>query len=105
MSAKRVSLILLLIVIAGAPLGVCAQSDSRTIQVLVSDAPGAPTPAQIVDYCNTWPHAGTPPLQAFNVKSPQGANYLLPDRASGDFLAWLQANPNSVRKKLEDYVR
>jgi len=104
MSAKHVASVLLLIVIAGAPLGVCAQSDNRTIQVLVSDVPGAPTPAQIVDYCNTWPHVGTPPLQAFNAKSPQGADYLLPDRASGDFLAWLQANPNSVRKKLEDYV-
>lgn len=104
MSAKHIAFVLLLIVIVGAPLGLCAQSDNRTIQVLVSDAPGAPTPAQIVDYCNTWPHVGTPPLQAFNVKSPQGAGYLLPDRASGDFLAWLQANPNSVRKKLEDYV-
>jgi hypothetical protein len=43
-------------------------------------------------------------LQAFNVKDPQSGNFLLPDRATGDFLAWLQANPNSARRKLEDYA-
>lgn len=104
MHTRRFALVLLL-VLASAPLSVGAQvSDNRTIAVLVKDIPGAPTPAQIVDYCTTWPHAPTPPLQAFTVKDPQGADYLLPDRASGDFLTWLQANPNSVRKKLEDYV-
>jgi hypothetical protein len=102
MSAKFIVFAMALITLAGTPLpGHSQASDNRTIQVLLKDVPGAPTPAQLVDYCNTWPHAVPPPLQAFAVKDPQGGNWLLPERASGDFLAWLQANPNSVRNKLE----
>ena len=106
MSAKHFVSLLLLVVLIASPLDARAQAapDNRTILVLVKDVPGAPTPAQIVDYSNTWPHAIPPPLQAFSVKDPELANYLMADRATGDFLAWLQANPNSVRKKLEDYV-
>ena len=96
--------VLLLIVFACTPSYVHAQSQDRTILLLLKDTPGAPTPEQIVDYSNTWPHAATPPLQAFDIKDPQTGGYLLPERASGDFLAWLQANPNSSRRKLENYV-
>jgi hypothetical protein len=96
--------VLSLAFVAGIPSQVLAQSANRTILVLVKNIPGAPTPAQLVDYSNTWPHAPSPPLQAFAVKDPQAGGFLLPDRATGDFLAWLQANPNSVRRKLEDYV-
>jgi len=103
MLAKCAS-VLLLLVLAGVPSFVFAQSQDRTILLLLKDTPGAPTPEQIVTYANTWPHAATPPLQAFNVKDPQTGGYLLPERASGDFLAWLQANLNSARRKLEDYV-
>ena len=78
-----------------------AGDEDRTILLLVKDIPGAPTPAEIVNYTNTWPHAIIPPLQAFNVKDPMASGYLLPDRATGDFLTWLLANPNSARKKLE----
>ncbi len=31
-------------------------------------------------------------------------NHLIADRATGDFLAWLDANPHSARKKLEDVL-
>lgn len=81
----------------------CGDED-RTILLLVKDVPGAPTPAQIVDYSNAFPHAANPPLQAFKIKDPAASYYLLPDRASGDFQSWLQANPHSARRKLEDYV-
>ena len=81
-----------------------AGDEGRTILLLVKDVPGAPTPAEIVTYTNTWPHASNPPLQAFNVKDPVASGYLMEDRATGDFLAWLQANPNSARRKLEDYM-
>lgn len=81
-----------------------AGAEDRTILLLLKDVPGAPTPAQIVAYTNTWPHAPNPPLQAFLVKDPQAAPYLMEDRATGDFLAWLQANPNSARTKLEAYL-
>jgi hypothetical protein len=81
-----------------------AGSEDRTILVLLKNVPGAPTPEEVVDYVNTWPHAVSPPLQAFNVKDPVAAPFLMEDRATGDFLAWLQANPNSARRKLEDYL-
>ena len=56
MSTKFAALLLFL-VIAGIPLHAHAQTDNRTILVLVKNTPGAPTPAQLVDYSNTWPHA------------------------------------------------
>ena len=104
MSAKSVAFALLLIVIAGIPPRAQAQTGNRTILVLVKDIPGAPTPAQIVNYSNTWPHAVPPPLQAFSVKDPVLGNFLMEDRATGDFLAWSNANPNSIRNKLELYT-
>jgi hypothetical protein len=81
-----------------------AGDEDRTILLLVKDVAGAPTPAEIVAYTNSWPHAANPPLQAFSVKDPAASGYLMQDRATGDFLAWLQANPNSARRKLEDYM-
>ena len=84
------------------PLGV--RAEDKTIRVLVSASPGAPTPTAVVTWVNSSPRGAVPPLNAFNVKSPLAGGYLIPDRATGDFLAWLNANPHSVRKKLEDYV-
>ena len=81
-----------------------AGSEDRTILVLLRNVPGAPTPEEVVDYVNAWPHAANPPLQAFTIKDPNASGFLMEDRATGDFLAWLQANPNSARRKLENYV-
>jgi len=77
---------------------------NRTVEILLTHAPGAPTPAQLVNYYAISPHSGSPPLQAFTITTPQVVQYLIPDRASGDFLAWQQANPNSARTKLEAIV-
>lgn len=99
---KRPSMLGLLL-LAGMPLGVRAQ-DTQTIQIVLSGAPGAPTPAQVVTWLKASQRSATPPLQAFNIKAPLGGDHLIPDRATGDFLAWLNANPNSARKKLEDIV-
>ena len=89
-------------------LGVSSQAqggnEDRTILVLLKDVSGAPTPQEVVDYANTWPHAASPPLQAFNVNDPESSGFLMEDRATGDFLTWLQANPNSARRKLEDAI-
>jgi len=101
MSPKSV-LCALCFALSGSSLTAHAGNEDRTIVVLLKDVPGAPTPAEVVDYTNTWPHAANPPLQAFLVKDPQVSVYLLPDRATGDFLAWLNANPNSARMKLEN---
>lgn len=81
-----------------------AGTEDRTIVVLLKNVSGAPTPEQVVQYINTWPHAPNPPLQAFGVRDPVASSYLLPDRATGDFLLWLQLNPSSARRKLEDTV-
>lgn len=65
-------------------------------------APGAPTPEQIMNWVNSPSRSSPPPLDAFKVKAPLGSYWLIPDRATGDFLNWLNNNTNSARKKLED---
>jgi len=103
MSARRFVFALLFVALVNAPPPAHAQtSENRSILVLLKTVPGAPTPAEVVDYINTLPHSATPPLQSFTVADPVAGGYLLPDRASGDFLIWLNNNPNSARKKLED---
>ncbi|HVT31796.1 MAG TPA: S8 family serine peptidase, partial [Rhodanobacteraceae bacterium] len=77
---------------------------NMTVQFLVKNFPGAPTPAQVVSYYSVTPHVGPPPLHAFAIVSPLTMQYLLPVRAAGDFLAWLKANPNSARAQLENYT-
>jgi hypothetical protein len=67
----------------------------------VQGGSGAPTAAQIVSWVNAKPRVGTPPLQAYATVAPMGVDYLIPARASGDFLAWLGQNPQSARAKLE----
>lgn len=95
---RRVALLLSLL---GA--GVKPAHADETIRVLLSDAPGAPTPAQVMSWINTVPRVTSAPLAALQTNPPLVAYWLIPDRAAGDFLAWLNANPHSVRKKLEDY--
>jgi len=96
----------LLIFLVGAPFGLRAQTmpQSPAVEVLLTTAPGAPTPDQLVDYYRRIPRSGEPPLQGLSAGNPQQVQYLMPVRASGDFLAWLQANPNSPRAILERYV-
>lgn len=87
------------------PITSHAVNPIQSVEVLLSNAPGAPTPDQVVNYFRAGAKkAGNPPLQGLTVESPQQTYYLMQPRASGDFLAWLQANPNSVRAQLERYV-
>ncbi|MEO5625752.1 MAG: S8 family serine peptidase [Dokdonella sp.] len=80
-----------------------AAPSNVTIEFSLNNSPGAPTPAQVVSYYNKSPRSGAPPLQAFTVVTPQAVGFLIPDRATGDFLDWLgrYANRNSARTKLE----
>ena len=95
----------LLIVAMLACLPLISHAQSQYIHVLLSGAPGAPTPAQVVNYYSfSPPPPGGLPLQGLAVENPQKTYFLMPTRASGDFLTYLQANPNSVRSKLERYV-
>ncbi|GAA0708013.1 hypothetical protein [Dokdonella soli] len=97
-----------LVALALLSLGARAQDPqpSQTIQLLVSTASGAPTADQLVAYYSSkqLQQAGPPPLQGLTVGNPQQVTYLLTPRATGDFLARLQAHPNSVRAQLERYV-
>src|SRR5262249_31754300 len=74
-----------------------------TIALLVTTGPGAPTADDLVDYYR-GEQLGPPPLQGLTVGNPQKIVYLMPMRGQGDFLANLQAHPDSVRAALERYV-
>ncbi|HKE47520.1 MAG TPA: S8 family serine peptidase [Rhodanobacteraceae bacterium] len=75
----------------------------QTIAVLVTTSSGAPTADDLVNYYR-GPRLTTPPLQGLTVGNPQKVAYLIPVRAQGDFLAHLQARPDSARAQLERYV-
>ncbi len=76
----------------------------RYVQVLLSTESGAPTIDEIIHYFDFSPPAGPAPLDAFNQVPPSAAGYLLPLRATGDFLAYLEANPDTARAELERYL-
>src|SRR5690348_7510220 len=75
----------------------------QTIALLVTTAPGSPTADELVAYYEGQ-QLGPPPLQGLTIGNPQKIVYLMPVRAQGDFLANLQAHPDSVRAALERYV-
>jgi subtilisin family serine protease len=89
--------------IASSPLRAQTIATQPLLFVLVSDAPGAPSPAAIIDYLQSN-RAAAAPIQALAAQAPLRATYLLPSRAKGDFLKWLQAHPESARAKLERYL-
>jgi len=95
---------LLLAVMLVLPLGVRAQDAprNRVIELLVTTAPGAPTPEQLVAY---YQHPdGPPPLEGLRAENPLTVQFLLSQRAEGDFLARLREHQESARAKLERYV-
>jgi hypothetical protein len=75
----------------------------QTIEVLVSTAPGAPTADDLVNYYR-GPHLPPPPLHGFMVGDPLSIAYLMPLRPQGDFLAYLEAHPDSAEAQLYRYV-
>ncbi len=81
-----------------------AQSNEKTLLVLLSSAPGAPAPIALVEPINfSGGYLGV--LSAgFVAENPTRAFYLLPRRATGDFNSWIQNNPNEARAKLERQV-
>jgi serine protease len=80
------------------------QTPDTYIEVLLSTSPGAATADDVFTYFEFSPPATPPPLQAFSSVAPQGAEYLIPLRARGDFKSYLAANSSSVRAKLERYL-
>lgn len=75
----------------------------QTIELLVSTASGAPTADDLVNYYR-GPHLPPPPLQGLMVGDPLFIAYLMPARPQGDFLAYLEAHPDSTEAQLYRYV-
>lgn len=69
----------------------------RTVEVLLTTAPGAPTAEDAVAHCNRTPFSGRLQLRTLSLRSPQQVRFLLPLRASGDTLVWLPANLPTLR--------
>jgi serine protease len=105
MPARRCVAVFFALAFMLVPLAASAEDvqPDQTIAVLVTTAPGAPTADELVAYYQGQ-QLGPPPLQGLTVGNPQKIVYLMPVRAQGDFLANLQAHPDSVRAALERYV-
>ena len=67
---------------------------------LKAAAPGVPTPEMVVDQWN-FSAGAAPPLLGLSASQTAETGYLLPVRASGLFLGYLLANPDSPRALLE----
>ncbi len=104
-AARRTHLrVPLLLVALMFPLGTSAQTPGHIIEVLLSGAPGAPTPDEVVYWSDTSPGGGDPPLEAFDIVAPISVNFALSYRANPELQAWLDVNPESDRAKLERYI-
>ena len=67
-----------------------AQDDAIYIEVLLSTEASSPTPEDVFQYFEE--PGSEPPISSLMIGSPSAARYLLPCRASGDFLEWIQEN-------------
>jgi hypothetical protein len=100
-------MIMLAVTMAGAKM-VGAQTLAPSIEVMVSSAPGAPSPDDIVNYfANSQRVTMSPPLASLAVQNPASASYLMPQRATGDALAHLNAGvaDHQQRRKTHDGLR
>ncbi len=81
-----------------------AQSEGKSLMVLLSTSPNAPLPIELVaPVAFTAGYLGelTPGLVP---EGPLYAHFLLSRRASGDFAAWMDGHPDEPRAQLERYV-
>ncbi|TDR37339.1 subtilase family protein [Tahibacter aquaticus] len=76
----------------------------NVVQLLVRADVGDPSSDDVLNYLNSSPRSPKPPIANLDVGNPTGARYLLQQRAEGDFLDYLNANPQSSRAKLERYL-
>lgn len=79
---RRRSGVLVVWILVCVPFSARAQ-DIVSIQILLSDALGAPSPAQVVNWMNASTRSGKPLLDAFDVVEPLGGDFLTPGRAIG----------------------
>lgn len=88
----------------GRPALASEEVPSKFVELLIESGIGAPSPDQIIAYVNLGAAGGNPPLESLAVGNPQSAAYLLPFRASGDFLSWIRSDPDMARSRLERYI-
>jgi|JI10StandDraft_1071094.scaffolds.fasta_scaffold15698_8 hypothetical protein len=93
---------LILAVILLLPLA--ARAEDRRLLVLLSDAPGTPTPQMVVEPISFSSGYLGQLSSGFQAEDPIRAYYLLTRRAYGSFKLWLLTNPEDPRAKLERYV-
>lgn len=78
-------------------------AEALLLEVVLAPPPAGPSPEEIVEGYD-FSSGQSPPFSALLVGSPVRAGYLLPIRAEGGFSAFLQANPDFVRSRLERTV-
>lgn len=77
----------------------------QLLQVLLVPGVGNTLTDDVVNYFkDPLRDPKSPPVAALAIEGPISASYLLPIRASGDFLTYLNNNPQMDRSKLERYV-
>ena len=103
LDARRRCGLFLMFAFVVSPSIVLAQETSHVVEVLLSGAPGAPTPDEVVYWVDTSP-GGSPPLEAFNSVAPTGVTFLLSYRANAELTAWIEENPESPRARLERFI-
>lgn len=103
MAACRIAPMLALTLLVLAPASAQDPRLEETIAVLVSTAPGAPTPEDLIEYYH-GSQTTPPPLRGLRIGRPKQIAYLLSVRAQGDFRTSLEEHPDSVRAQLERYV-
>ncbi len=102
MASRRRSMFALIALIGSTSAS--AQSQEQMLMVLLSASPNAPTPQMLVEPVVFSSGYLGELSSGFTAENPERAYYLLVQRASGDFQAWIQANPEDERAKLERYV-
>lgn len=85
---------------AGPPPVAKPPQEPKELIVLLAPGASAPTPAAFVDGVNQ----GRLPLKSLSPENPVQARFALPQRATGDALKELAANPDTPRARLERYV-
>lgn len=100
---RLVPLLCLTALVTGEPVNAQTYAP-RTLQLLVRAEAGDPSADAVVSYINSSPRLTKPPIATLGTGNPTAATYLLQQRAEGDFLDYLNANPASARAKLERYI-
>jgi subtilisin family serine protease len=91
--------LLAIILLSHAAIGRAQETDTIDIEVLLANAPGAPTAEVVVDYARN--PIGEPPLISLRNLTPRMVAFALNSRAQGDAAEFLREHPDTPRARLE----